>query len=78
MSSSAMHVPTIKILWGFILAPLQGFLRIDVHDKLFAEAHIGILNYHVNILLIEACYRGHVEYNLNLLKVYIITEIHEY
>lgn len=53
----------------FFLEPFSGFLHLNVHDKVYAEAHVGIINYRVDILYIELCYRGRLEYNLNLLKV---------
>jgi hypothetical protein len=58
-------------------APIQGFFRIDVHDRLFAEVHIGIINFQKYIFLIDVCYKGHIEYNLNLLKVIFIDLITE-
>nr|KAG5707973.1 hypothetical protein BaRGS_025111 [Batillaria attramentaria] len=47
---------------------LQGYVDVDVHDKLFAEAHIGLINLQLDLLLVEACYRGRLSYNMNLVK----------
>ena len=48
---------------------LSGYVDVDVHDKLWAEVHIGLINLKADVLLIEACYRGRLSYNMNLVKV---------
>ncbi|KAK7498950.1 hypothetical protein BaRGS_00009759 [Batillaria attramentaria] len=51
---------------------LQGYVDVDVHDKLFAEAHIGLINLQLDLLLVEACYRGRLSYNMNLVKDFTV------
>ncbi|XP_046375524.2 uncharacterized protein LOC124148470 [Haliotis rufescens] len=51
-----------------VFRPLSGFIDIDIHDKLWAEAHFGIIDKHIDILLIELCYKGRLEYNANKFK----------
>ncbi|XP_046568758.1 uncharacterized protein LOC124277142 [Haliotis rubra] len=51
-----------------VFRPLSGFVDIDIHDKLWAEAHISIVGIHIDILLIELCYKGRLEYNANKFK----------
>ena len=48
---------------------LDGHFMIDVFDDAHAEAHVGLLNYHVDIVKASICFKGHIEYNLNVLKV---------
>ncbi|KAK3589128.1 hypothetical protein CHS0354_017094 [Potamilus streckersoni] len=50
------------------LQPLSGFLRVNIFDRIYAEAHVGILGLEVDILKIVACYKGKIEYNMNVLK----------
>jgi hypothetical protein len=40
-----------------------------VHDKLWAEVHLGVIGKQWDILLIEACYKGRLSYNMNIVKV---------
>ncbi|KAL3857351.1 hypothetical protein ACJMK2_012027 [Sinanodonta woodiana] len=50
------------------LQPLSGFLRVNIFDRIYAEAHVGLLGLEVDILKIVACYKGKIEYNMNVLK----------
>ena len=42
---------------------------VDVYDGAYAEAHVGLLNFHVDIVKAFICFKGHIGYNLNVLKV---------
>ena len=46
-------------------------MDVNIDDQLFAEAHVGMLNLHFDILLVEACYKGRLEYNMNIFKVFL-------
>ena len=49
---------------------LDGHFTIDVFDDAHAEAHVGLLNFQVEIVKATICFKGHIEYNLNVLKVF--------
>lgn len=51
---------------------LEGYVDVDVHDKLWAEAHVGMINVQVDLLLVEACYKGRLSYNMNIVKDYTV------
>ena len=51
------------------LGLLSGHFMIDVYDGAYAEAHVGLLNFHVDIVKAFICFKGHIGYNLNVLKV---------
>ena len=42
---------------------------VDVYDGAYAEAHVGLLNFQVDIVKAYVCFKGHIGYNLNVLKV---------
>ena len=42
---------------------------VDVYDGAYAEAHVGLLNFHVDIVRAFICFKGHIGYDLNVLKV---------
>ena len=48
---------------------LNGYVDVSVHDKLWAEVHIGLIGRQWDIILIEACYKGRLSYNMNIVKV---------
>ena len=49
-------------------AQLSGHFMVDVYDHAYAEAHAGVIGFKVDIVKALICYRGHVEYDLNVLK----------
>ncbi|KAK7113965.1 hypothetical protein V1264_000110 [Littorina saxatilis] len=51
---------------------LSGYVDVDVHDKLWAEAHLGFLDWRIDILLAEICYKGRLSYNMNIVKDYTV------
>ena len=50
-------------------APLAGHLIVDVHDGTWATIHVGILNFDFDIFRAEICFKGKIEYELNILGV---------
>ena len=42
---------------------------VDVHDEAWAEAHVGMIGYEVDIVKACVCFKGHIAYDLNVLKV---------
>ena len=51
------------------LGLLDGHFVIDVYDGAYAEAHVGLINFHVDIVKAYICFNGHIKYDLNILKV---------
>ena len=49
--------------------PLQGHLKIDVMDSVYATIHIGLFGFDVDIFRGELCFKGGIQYGLNILKV---------
>ena len=56
---------------------LSGHFLIDVYDGAYAEAHVGLLNFQVDIVKAYICFKGHIGYNLNVLKVLHFLEYKE-
>lgn len=48
---------------------LNGYVDVKAHDKLWAKIHLGIINKHYTIFHAEACYKGRLSYNINIVKV---------
>jgi len=42
---------------------------VDVYDHAYAEAHCGLIGLNVEIVQALVCFKGHIEYDLNVLKV---------
>ena len=49
--------------------PLLASAKIDVLDTAWAEVHVGIFGLNYDIFRAELCYKGGIEYGLNILKV---------
>lgn len=60
-----------KLIFFHFLKPgvLSGYVDVNVHDKVWAEAHIGMIGKQWDIILVEICFRGRLSYNLNIIKV---------
>lgn len=56
-------------IYCFCLDPLHSFFRINVDDEAWVTANIGIIGKYVDIVRAKFCYAGHIEYDLNVLKV---------
>ena len=44
-------------------------------DSVFATLHIGIIGFDLDIFKAELCMKGHIEYELNILKVSFIISV---
>jgi hypothetical protein len=55
-----------------ILALLSGHFMIDVYDGAYAEAHVGMINFQVDIVKAYVCFKGRIAYDLNVLKVFVV------
>ena len=42
---------------------------LDTYDSAYAEAHVGLLDLEVDIIKAFVCFKGHIHYELNILKV---------
>ena len=52
-----------------VSGPLQGHLQVDVLDSAFATIHIGLFGIDFDIFRGEICFKGGIQYGLNILKV---------
>ena len=48
---------------------LNGYVDVTVHDKVWAEIHLGLIDKEWTLLLVEICYKGRLSYNMNIVKV---------
>lgn len=46
---------------------------VDVYDGAYAEAHVGMIKFQVDIVKCYVCFKGRIAYDLNVLKVLRIT-----
>nr|KAG5700344.1 hypothetical protein BaRGS_029596 [Batillaria attramentaria] len=51
---------------------LSGYASVNVNDKMWAEANIGLIDYHLDLFRAEVCYRGRLFYNMNLVKDFTV------
>ena len=49
--------------------PLEGSLKVEVHDEAYATIHLGILGVNIDYMKIRVCFIGGSSYNLNILQV---------
>ena len=54
---------------GNISDPLLAQAKVDILDKAWAELHVGMFAFNNDIFRAELCFKGRVEYGLNILKV---------
>ncbi|XP_066265951.1 uncharacterized protein [Branchiostoma lanceolatum] len=59
---------TVANCLNFNIAPLEGDLKIEVHDEVYARVHLGILGVNLDLFVVRLCFIGHTWYNLNLLQ----------
>ncbi|CAG2211662.1 unnamed protein product [Mytilus edulis] len=50
------------------IAPLSGYVKVNVHDEAYARLHLGMIGVNVDILLARICFKGETSYNLNILQ----------
>ncbi|KAI0217504.1 hypothetical protein LSAT2_030722 [Lamellibrachia satsuma] len=60
----------VKNLLDIQIRPLQGHLQVDVLDSAFATIHIGLFGIDFDIFRGEICFKGGIQYGLNILKEY--------
>ena len=64
------------VIFGPIPGPLRGHMKVDVMDSAFATLHIGIIGFDLDLYKAELCMKGHIDYELNILKVsFIVTHL---
>ena len=76
----SVHNININKCFVRVSGPLNGHLDVDILDSAFATIHIGIFGIDFDIFRGELCFKGGIEYGLNILKVRTITilYLHEY
>nr|KAG5704404.1 hypothetical protein BaRGS_031110 [Batillaria attramentaria] len=57
---------------GALFKVLSGHVEVNVHDKLWAEAHVGLIGKKWELLFVEVCYRGKLSYNINVIKDFTV------
>ncbi|XP_052224342.1 uncharacterized protein LOC127839993 [Dreissena polymorpha] len=57
------------------LALLSGHFMVDVYDGAYAEAHVGMIGFKIDIVKAYVCFKGHIEYDLNVLKDFGINSL---
>ncbi|XP_070206105.1 uncharacterized protein [Littorina saxatilis] len=51
---------------------LNGYVDLHVHDKVWAEIHLGLIHRTWDIFLAEVCYSGRLSYNMNIVKDFTV------
>ncbi|KAK2165104.1 hypothetical protein NP493_1383g00012 [Ridgeia piscesae] len=60
------------------IMPLLSKAKIDVLDTAWAEVHVGIFGLNYDIFRAELCFKGGIEYELNILKEYDYDQIQKF
>ncbi|XP_053407458.1 uncharacterized protein LOC123547213 isoform X2 [Mercenaria mercenaria] len=71
-ASFGLHIRNILDLK---LALLSGHFMVDVYDGAYAEAHVGMINFQVDIVKAYVCFKGRIAYDLNVLKDFGINSL---
>ncbi|KAK3102203.1 hypothetical protein FSP39_009587 [Pinctada imbricata] len=50
------------------IAPLSGYLKLNIHDEAYARVHLGIINLNLDFFVARVCFKGGAEYNFNILQ----------
>ena len=53
----------------YLSEPLEAQMKLDVMDSAFVTLHVGLIGKDYDIVKAEVCMKGHVGYDLNILKV---------
>ena len=53
----------------YLSGPLEAQMKLDVMDSSFITFHVGLLGKDYDLVKAELCMKGHVGYQLNILKV---------
>ena len=48
---------------------LSGYVDVNVHDKVWAEVHLGLIDERWDLFLAEICYKARLSYSTNIMKV---------
>ena len=59
-------------------APQSGHLLVDVFDTAYAIMHMGIIGQNLELIKAELCFKGKIEYELNILAVSFIKGVMAY
>ncbi|KAH3708804.1 hypothetical protein DPMN_068263 [Dreissena polymorpha] len=65
----------IRNILDLKLALLSGHFMVDVYDGAYAEAHVGMIGLKIDIVKAYVCFKGHIEYDLNVLKDFGINSL---
>lgn len=71
-ASFGLHIRNVLDLK---LALLSGHFIVDVYDGAYAEAHVGLIGYKVDIVKAFVCFKGYIKYDLNVLKDFGINSL---
>ena len=44
-------------------------MSLDLYDEAYSTIHMGIINKNIDVFKVRFCFRGRVDYNLNILQV---------
>ena len=58
----------IENMMDLNIKPLSGKFAIDVHDEAYFVANLGYVGVSLDIFRARICFKGHIEYNLNILQ----------
>ncbi|KAH3747101.1 hypothetical protein DPMN_181523 [Dreissena polymorpha] len=50
---------------------LSSHYTIDVYDAAYSEAHVGMIDFKIDLLKAHVCFKVHVMYDMNVLTVCI-------
>ena len=59
----------ILFIMTYLSGPLDAQMKHDIMDSAFITFHVGIIEKDYDIVKAEVCMKGHVGYQLNILKV---------
>ncbi|XP_019618168.1 PREDICTED: uncharacterized protein LOC109465393 [Branchiostoma belcheri] len=66
---------TIRNVMDLFISLLNGRFGIDVLDEVYATANFGIINYNLDIVRARVCFKGFIQYDLNILKEFNFEDI---
>ena len=69
MGTDRLKSQNILQPYSVISASLKGHFKIEVHDEVYARAHLGIVGINYDFFVGRICFKGGAEYNLNILQV---------
>ncbi|XP_076472269.1 uncharacterized protein LOC143301765, partial [Babylonia areolata] len=66
---------TIRNRLDILIGLLNGHGKVDIFDEAYGQVNLGFMGFHIDILRLRLCFKGHAEYNLNLLQEFDIKDI---